>query len=102
MAKRSTKTKPAKEAKFYDEGGQGRKQCPHCNKFVGAKSKICPNPSCGKEIPQKSEKKSGKRAKGKASSNGKAPYSFDTLVAVQTLLKEHSAKELATLFEKLS
>jgi hypothetical protein len=31
-----------KEAAIYKKGGRGRKQCPECNIFIGAVTKICP------------------------------------------------------------
>ena len=36
--------KPVKEVKFYDEPGQGRKQCAGCHRYIGAILKKCP---CG-------------------------------------------------------
>lgn len=36
--------KPVKEVKFYDEPGQGRKQCSGCHRYIGAILKKCP---CG-------------------------------------------------------
>ena len=35
------------EIKTYDEGGRGKKQCPSCEKYVGARNAVC---ACGHEF----------------------------------------------------
>ena len=40
---KSAKVPVSKASKTADTGGKGRKECPSCHKFVGARVKICPN-----------------------------------------------------------
>lgn len=56
-----------KKPTFYDEGGKGRKQCPHCKKYVPAVSPKCTNPDCGKDILAKPKGKSSNKSKGRPS-----------------------------------
>lgn len=44
--------------KTYDEGGRGRKQCPSCEKYVGAVTKVC---VCGHEFNSKSKAPKGRQ-----------------------------------------
>lgn len=50
-----------KKPTFYDEGGPGRKQCPHCKKYVPAVSTKCTNPDCEKDIPKSNKGKPSKK-----------------------------------------
>ncbi|CAE7860173.1 ruvB [Symbiodinium microadriaticum] len=44
---KATKPVETKEIKTYDEGGRGKKQCPSCQKYVGARNAVC---ACGHEF----------------------------------------------------
>ena len=53
MAKKPAETPVIETPKFSAEGGKGKKMCPACNMFVGARvTGKCPNPDCKHEFKQ--------------------------------------------------
>ena len=50
----------AAKQKFWETGGRGRKQCPHCQKFNSVRATQCQNPKCGKPYPAPTPKRRNK------------------------------------------
>ena len=71
-------TTVSKATAVSDTGGKGRKECPSCHKFVGARAQVCPacnhsfvtgQKAAPKADKPASEKSQGRRAKGESLSD---------------------------------
>ena len=95
----------SKASKTSDTGGKGRKECPACHKFVGARAQTCPACQHAFVIGEKAEKAEkseasgqGRRAKGESLS--------DVIVAVlkdaaSDGRRKEPSLELGEIIEKL-
>ncbi len=77
----------------FKEGGRGRKQCPSCQKFIGARNSVC---ACGHKFEVKASS-NGKRKASKAPTDPmeviRKVREFGGVAAVEKKLKELAAMQ---------